>query len=69
MPNGRRLKANLPKGVMKVVSSLDSSQRGNCQKLLFASNLVNILLFPSFARLSSTDIMGCISRRTAWLVL
>ena len=44
MPNGRRLKANLPKGVMKVVSSLDSSQRGNCQKLLFTSNSSRVLL-------------------------
>ena len=67
MPNGRRLKASQPNGVMKVVYNLDSSQRGNCQKMLFASSLVKILLFPNAARPSSTDIMGYICRRTAWL--
>ena len=35
--------------------------------MLFASSLVKILLFPNAARPSSTDIMGYICRRTAWL--
>ena len=50
IPNGIMLKANLPCGVMNVVSSFDSSSNGNCQKPLFASSFENTDAFPSFAR-------------------
>ena len=67
MPNGSLLKQYRPNGVTKVVSSRDSSSRGICQNPLLASSLENILLFPSFARLSSTEGMGWTSRWTALL--
>ena len=41
MPNGRRLKQNLSKGVIKVVSRADSLASGICQKPELASNFVN----------------------------
>ena len=55
MPNGSLLKQYRPDGVTKVVSSRDSSSRVICQNPLLASSMENILLFPSFARLSSTE--------------
>ena len=65
MPNGRRLKQNRPKGVMKVVSSLESGLSGTCQNQLLQSSLVKILLCPNFARLSSTEDIGNTSLCTA----
>ena len=66
MPNGSLLKQYHPDGVTKVVSSRDSSSRVICQNPLLASSFENILLFPSFARLSSTEGMGWTSR---WMAL
>ena len=66
MPNSSLLKQYRPNGVAKVVSGWDSSSRGICQYPLLASSLENILLFPSFARLSSTEGMGWTSR---WMAL
>ena len=65
IPNGRRLKQNLPKGVMNVVRSLLSFDRYICQNPLAASSFVNILLWASWAKLSSTIFMGWISLCTA----
>ena len=45
MPNGRRLKQNRPKGVMKVVSSLESRLSGTCQKTHSCSQVWSISCF------------------------
>ena len=42
MPKGNLWKQNLPNGVMKVVSGIDSGDRGICQNPELASNLENI---------------------------
>ena len=43
MPIGRRLKQNLPNGVINVVRRADSLARGICQNPELASNFVNML--------------------------
>ena len=43
MPKGSLLKQYLPKGVTKVVSNLDCSDKGICQNPEFESNLLIIL--------------------------
>ena len=58
MPIGSLLKQYGPNGVTKVVSRRDFSSKGICQYPLLVSSLKNILLFPSFVRLSSTEGMG-----------
>ena len=50
IPKGRRLKQNLPTGVMKVVSFRDSGSRGICQNPEYASHFVKTVLSRSFAR-------------------
>ena len=64
IPNGSLLSAYLPKGVIKVVSTFDTSDRGICQNPLLASNLLKNAAPVSCASVSSTLGMGCISRRT-----
>ena len=64
MPKGIRLKQNLPKGVIKVVSNADSSANGTCQNPVFASNFENILVSDNCPRLYSTEGISCRSRRT-----
>ena len=54
IPKGNLLKQNRPKGVMKVVSSLDFSARGICQKPAFASNLLKTFASDIWASKSST---------------
>ena len=54
MPKGNLLKAYLPKGVIKVGSDLDSSDRGICQNQLLASNLLKTAAPVSCAKVSST---------------
>ena len=46
MPKSNLLKAYLPKGVIKVGSDLDSSDRGICQNPLLASNLLKTACCP-----------------------
>ena len=65
--NGTVLKVNLPCGVMNVVSSFDSSSNGNCQKPLLDSSFEKTDVFLSFAKLSSTDDIGCISHLTRFV--
>ena len=62
IPNGKRWKQYLPKGVMNVVNSDDSCDRGTCQKPEFASNFVNTSAFRSCASVSSTAGSMCLSR-------
>ena len=61
---GNRLKQNLPKGVMKVVSKADSYANGTCQKPEFASSFENILASDNCPRVYSTEGISCRSRRT-----
>ena len=56
---------NLPKGVTKVVRSLDSLERGVCQNPLLTSSLEKIFEFTSAAELSSAEDTGYTSRWTA----
>ena len=69
IPNGRRLKQYLPKGVTNMVSKRDSSASGTCQNPEFASRFENTLLFLTFARFSSTEAIGWTARLTALLRL
>ena len=64
MPNGSLLKQNHPKGVMNVVSSLDSLAREICQNPPFASNLLKSFAPDSCARVVSTLDIGWTSRKT-----
>ena len=64
MPNGSRLKQNLPNGVMKVVSMADSLASGICQNPELASIFENTLALANCARACSTAGSGCRSRRT-----
>ena len=59
MPKGNRLKQNLPKGVMKVVSKADSSANGTCQKPEFASNFENILASDNCPSVYPTEGISC----------
>ena len=54
IPKGNLLKQKHPYGVMNVISSLDSFDRGTCQKPLLVSNLVKILAPDSWASVMST---------------
>ena len=64
IPNGSLWKRYRPKGVMKVVSREDSSERGICQKPAFASSFDITLAPASWARTWSTAGRGCCSRCT-----
>ena len=64
MPKGRRLKQNLPNGVINVVSKEDSCDSSTCQKPEFASSLVKIFAHPICASVCSTDGRICLSRCT-----
>ena len=64
MPNGSLLKQNCPKGVMKVVSSLDSLASGICRNPLFASSLLNMVAPDNCSSVVSTCGIGFTSRRT-----
>ena len=58
IPNGSLLKQYRPYGVINVVSSLDCSANGTCQKPLFISNLLNTLAPVNWASVISTFGMG-----------
>ena len=64
MPNGRRLKQNLPNGVIKVVRRADSLASGICQNPELASNFVNTLAPANWAKVCSTAGIGCRSLQT-----
>ena len=64
MPNGSLRKQNRPKGVMKVVSGMDSGDRGICQNPELASSFENTLAPASWANVLSTAGRGCLSRHT-----
>ena len=64
IPNGSLLKQKHPKGVIKVVSSLDSSASGICQNPLLASSLLNTVAPDSCAKVVSTFGIGCTSHKT-----
>ena len=64
MPKGNRLKQNLPKGVMKVVSKADSSANGTFQKPEFASSFKNIPASDNCPRVYATEGISCHSWRT-----
>ena len=64
IPNGTLLKQKHPKGVMNVVSRLDSSARGICQNPLFASSLLKTFAPDSCAKVISTFGIGWTSRKT-----
>ena len=64
IPNGNLLKQNLPKGLMKVVSNLDSLARGICQNPLLASSLLNTVAPDNRASIVSTLGMRCTSLNT-----
>ena len=64
MPNGRRLKQNLPNGVIKVVRRADSLASGICQNPELASNFVNTLAPANWAKVCSTAGRGCHSLQT-----
>ena len=68
MPKGNRLKQNLPKGVMKVVSKADSSANGTFQKPEFAFSLENIPASDNCPRVYSTEGISCRSWRTLCFV-
>ena len=61
MPKGRRLKQNLPNGVINVVSKEDSCDSSTCQKPEFTSSLVKIFAPPICASVCSTDGRICLS--------
>ena len=61
---GNLLKAYFPKGVIKVGSDLDYSDRGICQNSLLAFNLVKTAAPVSCAKVSSIFGMGCVLRNT-----
>ena len=54
IPNGRRLKQNLPNGVMNVVKGAELLLNSICQNPEFASSLENTFTPPIWARASST---------------
>ena len=64
IPEGSWLKQYCPKGVIKVVSSLEDFARGTRQNPLLASSLENSFAPESWARVSSTCGIGCVSWRT-----
>ena len=64
MANSSLLKQNCPKGVMNVVSSLDSLAWGICQNPLFASSLLKSFASNSSTRVVSTLGIGWTSRKT-----
>ena len=64
--NGSRLRQNLPNGVIKVARRAESSWRCTCQKPEFASMFENVWAPPSWAKVWSTDRMGCCSLWTFW---
>ena len=55
IPNGKRRKHYLPKGVMKVVSYWDVGARGICQNPELASSFVNTFAPASRPSVWSTD--------------
>ena len=55
-------------GVMKVVKRENSSSRGTCQKLVFASSIENTLAFGMFGRMSSIVFTGWCGLNNAELV-
>ena len=61
---GSLLKQYCPKGVIKVVRSLEGFARGICQNPLLAWSLENSFAPESWPRVSSTCGIGCVSRRT-----
>lgn len=69
IPNGRRLKQYLPKGVIKVVSNADSSDSLICQNPELASSLENTFAPPSCANVCSTEGRMCRSLLTLSLSL
>ena len=63
-PKCNLLKQNHPNGVIKVVSSLESSASGICQNPLLASSLLIIVAPDNCASVVSTLVIGCTSRKT-----
>ena len=61
---GKRLKQNLPNGVMKVVSSEDSGESSTYQNPQLASSFVKIFAPPICASVCSTNGRICLSRCT-----
>ena len=64
IPNGKRRKQYLPKGVMKVVSSWDVGARGICQNPDLASSFVNTFAPASRPSVWSADGNSCFSLMT-----
>ena len=64
MPIWRRLKQNLPNGVINVVRRPDSLASGICQNPGLASNFVNMLALANWAKVCSTARRGCRSLQT-----
>ena len=58
MPKGNLLKKYHPKGMMKVINSLDSLTSRICQKPLLASNLENTVAPASKARVNIGSVLN-----------
>ena len=63
-PKGRRLKQNLPNGVIKVVRGHDSDANGICQKPELASTLLKTSAPANCPSVWSTHGSGWFSQRT-----
>ena len=64
IPNGKRRKQHLPKGVMKIVSSQDDGARGICRYPELASRFVNTFTPVSRPSIWSTYGKSCFSLMT-----
>ena len=67
MPKCRRLKQNLPNGVIKVVSKDESCESSTCQNPELASSLVKNQFVPTLAQLRVKCVILLAHLYSAWL--